>query len=516
VGSGPKGVAVNPTTNRIYVTNYYSHNVSVINGGTNTVVATVPVGSGPYGVAVNPTTNRVYVANNWGNVSVIDGGTNTVVATVPVGSGPEGVAVNPATNRIYVANNWSDSVSVVDGGTNTVVATVPVGSGPEGVAVNPTTNRIYVANYLDATVSVIEDRGGPEPTATSVPTPSDTPTPAPCVDGDGIADEVDTDLCAFSNDFTDEPLGGTTFGSIVDRGGLLVEVAEEPNPDGVRIRATGTGGPARITACRDPQTSIKLDPGNQVVVTCGSATVRVLSGPVMANFGSVIAELAAGTAVTAVETSAGTFDFGCSSTSGGSVIVGGLVLVPGETATGMTDTDGDGLVDAVESNTGVFVDTRNTGTDPNDADTDHDLLSDGAEVLIYHSNPLIVDTDGDGCGDGEELGPIKALGGQRDPLNPYDFYDITNVTFVVGAKDKVVWVADLSMLSSWGNIRAGGPPNLDGKSYDADTNGNTIPDGREMDFAGVKGPHSGPDGGIGPADMSAFSVQEGDSCVAPP
>ena len=43
-GSEPEGVAVNPTTNRIYVANYDSNNVSVIDGASNTVVATVAVG----------------------------------------------------------------------------------------------------------------------------------------------------------------------------------------------------------------------------------------------------------------------------------------------------------------------------------------------------------------------------------------------------------------------------------------------------------------------------------------
>ena len=40
-------MAVNPTTNRIYVANYDSNNVSVIDGASNTVVATVAVGSQP-------------------------------------------------------------------------------------------------------------------------------------------------------------------------------------------------------------------------------------------------------------------------------------------------------------------------------------------------------------------------------------------------------------------------------------------------------------------------------------
>src|SRR5262249_10243894 len=78
-----------------------------------TVVATIPVGSQPFGVAVNPTTNRVYVANmSSNNVSVIDAATNMVVATVPVSSTPRGVAANSATNRIYVTQPTTGIVSV--------------------------------------------------------------------------------------------------------------------------------------------------------------------------------------------------------------------------------------------------------------------------------------------------------------------------------------------------------------------------------------------------------------------
>jgi YVTN family beta-propeller protein len=40
--------------NRIYVSNQSDNNVSVIDGVTNTVIATVPVGSLPTGVGVNP------------------------------------------------------------------------------------------------------------------------------------------------------------------------------------------------------------------------------------------------------------------------------------------------------------------------------------------------------------------------------------------------------------------------------------------------------------------------------
>ncbi|MDQ3622018.1 MAG: sulfatase-like hydrolase/transferase [Verrucomicrobiota bacterium] len=48
-----------------------------------------------------------------------------------------------------------------------------------------------------------------------------------------------------------------------------------------------------------------------------------------------------------------------------------------------TDTDGDGLSDAVETNTGVFVSAEDTGTDPSNADTDGDGFRDGVEVWRY-------------------------------------------------------------------------------------------------------------------------------------
>jgi YVTN family beta-propeller protein/predicted outer membrane repeat protein len=157
VGSGPVGIGVNPTTNRIYVANSASSNVSVIDAANNTVITTVAVGGYPLGIGVNPTTNRVYVSLRVSDtVSVIDGANNSVVATVAAGAWPVDVGINPITNRIYVANQGTNDVLVIDGSNNEVSATVTVGSAPGGIAVNPTINHIYVANYNGDNVSVID------------------------------------------------------------------------------------------------------------------------------------------------------------------------------------------------------------------------------------------------------------------------------------------------------------------------------------------------------------------------
>lgn len=164
IGEGgyvPHDVAVNPANNRIYTANGESHDVFVIDGINNTILAKIPItgifSTGPMGIAVNPTTNRIYTAN-WGinTVSIIDGSTNNVVGAISVGETPASIAVNPATNRIYVTNHNPNSVTVIDGTSNSVIAIIPVGSSPDTVAVNPLTNRIYTANYGSNSISVID------------------------------------------------------------------------------------------------------------------------------------------------------------------------------------------------------------------------------------------------------------------------------------------------------------------------------------------------------------------------
>jgi YVTN family beta-propeller protein len=85
VNSSPVGIGINPSTNRIYVTNRGSNNVSVINGLSDVVIDNILVGASPEGISINVVTNRIYVTNRGNKVSVINGYTNTVIATVEVG-----------------------------------------------------------------------------------------------------------------------------------------------------------------------------------------------------------------------------------------------------------------------------------------------------------------------------------------------------------------------------------------------------------------------------------------------
>lgn len=126
-----------------------------------------------------------------------------------------------------------------------------------------------------------------------------------------------------------------------------------------------------------------------------------------------------------------------------------------EVLPGSHDTDGDGLADPLE---------HQAGTDLMVADSDGDTLSDGDEVLVHNTDPLLRDTDDDAANDAREvelgldpLDPDMDLDGisdgldlrprQADPPDPHVVVDVLATAGVVDMPDpefdntegRVVW-----------------------------------------------------------------------------
>ncbi|OGO49693.1 MAG: hypothetical protein A2148_00550 [Chloroflexi bacterium RBG_16_68_14] len=68
-------------------------------------------------------------------------------------------------------------------------------------------------------------------------------------------------------------------------------------------------------------------------------------------------------------------------------------------------------------------------------DKDGDLLTNDEETLIYGTDPLDPDTDGDGCRDGVELSFPANFGGLRNPLNQWDFFDFNGDKYIDAPND---------------------------------------------------------------------------------
>lgn len=183
-------IAVNPITNRIYVTSTSPARITVLDGNTNTVADSVFTGDGwAESVAVDPLSNRVYVATQFepqpGDyyVVVLDGATDQIVDRIYLGSYVQAygtgfsmggttrtIAVDPLTRRIYVAGYWqgpngnTPAVAVIDGRTDRYVGVVRLNgstaSSALGLAVNYYTHKIYaVGDASDGPLFTIRERG---------------------------------------------------------------------------------------------------------------------------------------------------------------------------------------------------------------------------------------------------------------------------------------------------------------------------------------------------------------------
>ena len=174
VGSGPSPPVYDPADGDLYVPNLGSGNVSVIYGSTNQVVATILVGSLPFVVRggsepidifsrttaptgaplYDPANHEVYVADaGSAAVSVINGTSYTVTATIGVGSGPQAPVLDPGSGNIYVANSGSDNISVISADTDTVASSLPTGSDPAPPVFDNDSGEVYVPSTASDNVT---------------------------------------------------------------------------------------------------------------------------------------------------------------------------------------------------------------------------------------------------------------------------------------------------------------------------------------------------------------------------
>jgi YVTN family beta-propeller protein len=147
-----------PINNYLYVTNSGLNTVIVIDTSNNTVVATIPVRSGPSGIEIVPSIDKIYVASYVNNsITVIDTKTNNINFIENVGKTPIEVIYSPHSKSLYVSLLEDSKVIVINPISNIVTATIPVGQSPWGMTFD-LNNHLYVANSVNKSVSVIDTK----------------------------------------------------------------------------------------------------------------------------------------------------------------------------------------------------------------------------------------------------------------------------------------------------------------------------------------------------------------------
>jgi len=173
LAGSPRGVAVDPGTDTIYVTLLFttatnSPAVVVINGSTNTISTTIPLpaGSNPGGMAVDTSTKTVYVAEEGAAaVAVITEGSSSVTTTVSTGTGtrPYQLAIDESRGVVWVADNNSE-VQEISETSDSVTQTISLGGAAvDSIAVDPANSTVYAATPADGLAVINETSGAVGP-----------------------------------------------------------------------------------------------------------------------------------------------------------------------------------------------------------------------------------------------------------------------------------------------------------------------------------------------------------------
>jgi YVTN family beta-propeller protein len=161
VGSNPQGMILDSSNGLIYIANWGSHNITIVNSKTNTVVDTINnLPSNPREFAIDTLTNELLVTDvgipaqgvDGCYVTVIDLSNNSIVQNINLGGAPWGIAFDPHNGLVYVSD-VNEGLIVLESYYNSSSGeynfinsqTLSVGFWPETVLYDPLSYNIYVA-----------------------------------------------------------------------------------------------------------------------------------------------------------------------------------------------------------------------------------------------------------------------------------------------------------------------------------------------------------------------------------
>jgi YVTN family beta-propeller protein len=156
---GGLGLTVNRQTQRLYAA--AGSRIAVLDAASAALTATiaVPAGANVWGLAVDPSTNRVYATDIASpRVLVYDGATNDLVGEIAIDApGRFGIAVGAA-GRVFVASYTAadPQLFVIDGATARVTSRMPVAPWTSSLAAHPTSGLVYAASGADRSVSELD------------------------------------------------------------------------------------------------------------------------------------------------------------------------------------------------------------------------------------------------------------------------------------------------------------------------------------------------------------------------
>jgi len=156
-----RGLALTPDESKLFVSDYHSQTVAVINTSSNTIIARIPVANMPSEIKVSQDGKRVYVLQTHSTtlITIIDADTLEVLKSIDF---PGRIAcaldfeLSQDERYAYIACFDPNFIMVYDLHKDTVADVIDVGLDPFNVVSSPDRRLIYVSNFTSDDISVID------------------------------------------------------------------------------------------------------------------------------------------------------------------------------------------------------------------------------------------------------------------------------------------------------------------------------------------------------------------------
>jgi DNA-binding beta-propeller fold protein YncE len=149
---------------KLYVNSVEKHEIVRLDTRTNAVDAHWPMPGceRPHGLATDPLRHLLFAGCANGTLSVVDTGTGSVVANVPIGLGNDAVAFDPRRRLIFSPNGQDGTLSIIrerSARQFETVATMATARSARTIAIDASTGRLFL-------VAADIDPSPPDPAAT--------------------------------------------------------------------------------------------------------------------------------------------------------------------------------------------------------------------------------------------------------------------------------------------------------------------------------------------------------------
>lgn len=157
VGNGAGGLALDPTTGRLFVAEYPTGWIFVFRASNLSPAGVIRLPSCCANrMALNTKTHTLFATTRTNLVDVVDVQNDMFVRSIQVApssqNSTDNVAVDNATGRVFVTSSPGGSIVELDGSTGAVVGSLIATNQVAGLAVDTRTHELYATNYHQITV----------------------------------------------------------------------------------------------------------------------------------------------------------------------------------------------------------------------------------------------------------------------------------------------------------------------------------------------------------------------------